>query len=483
MRLTRREFFGLATAAAAFSGAAPPSSQDSRIPARFIGDAFERGHHWLTPDPEKLRVDHKHKARVVIVGGGIAGVVAAWRLLEAGIDDLVLLELEDKAGGLARSGMMGKTVVPFGGVMMAPTDGPVSPAVKKALELANVDRERVVWFPGYAALDIGSVAGSASRAVRGPDSRPFQEVFDSINVSDLLPAGESGAKAREFAARWCLGRFGARTADMSADAFWRDVGKRTRKTIQTLVIPGSGASLLSPMLARIGARFLPARVAVLVKSEPAGALVRAVDARDASVTDYAAEAVVLSVPPFIARKITPALRERDRDLPLPETTPWLVTAFQVSEWPLGVDSRTAIHQASDERAAMIVHAGAPPDAVIVTQRPFPATVANPARMFLRDLDPEDARDWSFRELENVFPGLRRITRSVDLWRVGHGSIRPAPGYATKIAPRIREPLGRIHPCGADYTGLPSIESAIEDGVRGAEGILKGFGKLDASWLR
>ena len=143
MRPTRREFFGLATAAAAFGGAAPRPSQDSRIPARFIGDAFERGHHWLTPDPEKLRVDHKHKARVVIVGGGIAGVVAAWRLLEAGIEDFVLLELEDKAGGLARNGMMGKTVVPFGGVMMVP-DGPFAPAVDKALDRRpSIDRDAV----------------------------------------------------------------------------------------------------------------------------------------------------------------------------------------------------------------------------------------------------------------------------------------------------------------------------------------------------
>ena len=98
-----------------------------------------------------------------------------------------------------------------------------------------------------------------------------------------------------------------------------------------------------------------------------------------------------------------------------------MTAFQVSEWPKGFDSSKTIHQAADERAAMILHAGAPPDAVIVTQRPFPATVATPARMFLRDLDPDEASEWSFREIERCFPDFACTRRSVELWRVGHGS--------------------------------------------------------------
>jgi hypothetical protein len=51
-----------------------------------------------------------------------------------------------------------------------------------------------------------------------------------------------------------------------------------------------------------------------------------------------------------------------------------------------------------------------------------------------------------------------------------------------VAPRIRQPLGAIHPCGADWAGIPCVEAAIEDGVRGAEGVLKAFGKLDGSWL-
>jgi monoamine oxidase len=431
MKPSRRDFLG-AAAIALGGGALRRAPQDSRAQARFVGDAFERGHHWLTPDPEKLHVSKKEKKRVVIVGGGIAGVVAAWRLLEAGVDEFVLLELEDKAGGLARNGMIGNVVVPFGGVTMAPPNDDTSPAVRRLLVFA----------------------GAQNRQEAG---RTFHGVPDD---------------------GWCLSRFGARPRDLDPEAVAKDFSLRVRE----LRVRDGFSALLTPLLAKIGERFQKARVVVLVKPEGSGARVRTVNALDAIVTDFEAEAVVLAVPPFIARRITPALRERDQDVVLPENTPWLVTAFQVSEWPKGFDASIPIHQTTDERATMIVTAGTPPEGVIVAHRPFPASATTPARMFLRDLSPEEARDWSMREIQPVLPDLARVTKRVELWRVGHGSIRPAPGYVTKVAPRVRAPLGPIHPCGADYAGVPSAESAITDGVRGAEAVLAGFGKLDRSWL-
>lgn len=53
----------------------------------------------LRPEPESWE-----RAGVVIIGGGVAGLAAAWRLLRAGVEDFVLLELEQAPGGTARSG-------------------------------------------------------------------------------------------------------------------------------------------------------------------------------------------------------------------------------------------------------------------------------------------------------------------------------------------------------------------------------------------
>ena len=61
-------------------------------------------------DPLSLPAESK----VVIVGGGVSGLSAAWRLLRAGFDDFVLLELEMAPGGTARSGDSPLVPYPWG---------------------------------------------------------------------------------------------------------------------------------------------------------------------------------------------------------------------------------------------------------------------------------------------------------------------------------------------------------------------------------
>jgi protoporphyrinogen oxidase len=100
---TRREllaaFLGapFALAACRARGRAEPLPEGSIVGASDrIGHALRDG---LRPEPEAWE-----SAGVCIVGGGVAGLAAAWRFLRAGFEDFVLLELEEAPGGTARSG-------------------------------------------------------------------------------------------------------------------------------------------------------------------------------------------------------------------------------------------------------------------------------------------------------------------------------------------------------------------------------------------
>src|SRR5262245_32917254 len=58
--------------------------------------------------------DAWESAGTVIVGGGVAGLAAAWRLARAGAADFLLLELEPVPGGTARAGSAAAGPFPWG---------------------------------------------------------------------------------------------------------------------------------------------------------------------------------------------------------------------------------------------------------------------------------------------------------------------------------------------------------------------------------
>jgi phytoene dehydrogenase-like protein len=101
--LTRRELLAAFLGAPFALAACGTRGQVTPLPEGVIVGASDRLGHalrdGLRPEPETWE-----RAGVVIVGGGVAGLAAAWRFLRAGFEDFVLLELEGEPGGTARSG-------------------------------------------------------------------------------------------------------------------------------------------------------------------------------------------------------------------------------------------------------------------------------------------------------------------------------------------------------------------------------------------
>ena len=76
---------------------------ERRIAGDFVNDAFPAGHRLrdhvsFAPAKQTVRLP------IAIVGGGMAGLNAAWRLNKKGFKDFVVLELERQAGGNSRWG-------------------------------------------------------------------------------------------------------------------------------------------------------------------------------------------------------------------------------------------------------------------------------------------------------------------------------------------------------------------------------------------
>src|SRR4051812_25545490 len=99
--------------AAIGAGAAAWHARDTAIPGTLDGADFNRGHRLRDgagfPAPTR-----ELETGIAILGGGVAGLSAAWTLAEAGLTDFRLFELEDRTGGNARSGRNTVSAYPLG---------------------------------------------------------------------------------------------------------------------------------------------------------------------------------------------------------------------------------------------------------------------------------------------------------------------------------------------------------------------------------
>lgn len=111
---TRRElmqmFLGSAAAWAGCSQPAPPPLPDGEL----VGPAPEFGHRLRDRQLPDLRPERWEQTRVLIIGGGIAGLTAARRFAQSGLRDVWLVESEPRLGGTSVSGTSPISSFPWG---------------------------------------------------------------------------------------------------------------------------------------------------------------------------------------------------------------------------------------------------------------------------------------------------------------------------------------------------------------------------------
>ena len=145
MKLGRRKFLSLGSAA--LVGLSLKS--EKRIEGSFVNDSLQMGHllRDRTTFPAPKRTE---KIPVVIVGGGIAGLSAAWRFRKRGFTDFVLLEMNQQAGGNARWGENEITAYPWA-AHYVPVPGPKAIYVRELFEDLGVLKNGQ-WEERYLAF-------------------------------------------------------------------------------------------------------------------------------------------------------------------------------------------------------------------------------------------------------------------------------------------------------------------------------------------
>lgn len=102
MVLTRRDFLAGVLGSTAAAAACQRAPAQRRFSGSLLGQSVELGHSLLRALPGGP-VESK-QTQVLIAGGGVAGLTAAWRLSRAGFEDYSVHELEPHLGGTSHSG-------------------------------------------------------------------------------------------------------------------------------------------------------------------------------------------------------------------------------------------------------------------------------------------------------------------------------------------------------------------------------------------
>ena len=522
---TRRQVLGGAMAGSlAGSGAALLGGCGGQSwPGTLGGADWQRGHR-LREGDLPAATDPLEDVGLLIAGGGIAGLAAGWRLAEAGFSDFVLIELEDRTGGNARSGRNPVSAYPLGahylpvpnrearalrhmlgrfGMILGEEDGaPVYDPYQLCADL----EERLLWRGGWqeglipqggmssrdrAQWDRFHAAMASFRTATGQDGRPafalplaLSSADPRFRALDALPfarwlddQGYTAPTLRAYLRYGCRDDYGTEPEQISAWAGihyfagrrgWAARGDGDRE----LTWPEGNDRLARTMAQRIEAGIRGGQSLAGLDRDGAGVLATVHDHRRNTTRRVRARAAVLAIPHFVARRVAPAFTARGAF----SYAPWVVANVTVSRPPGGKGVPLAwdnVSTASESLGYVVANhqSSAVGTGPTVLTWYLPLSREEPAQV-RKLLMTRDLATWQrlvATDLLAMNPDLDGAIERIDVWRWGHAMVRPTPGFLSDPA-RLAAAAGQppVWFAHSDLSGLSLFEEAHYRGVVAAE---------------
>lgn len=505
----------------AFAGCRRPERR-LFVDGGFVEDGRAEGHRlrdgWVGPDDAKTT-----EVKVVIVGGGIAGLTAGWSLLGRGLSELQLFELGRTVGGTATFGQGPAGPFPFGahylpaplahdqpligllrevGAALPDDGGPVRYAEE---HLVADPKERVwyrgAWFPGiypgpaittadrqdlarFEATIAGLVGARGEDGLR-PFTLPLHQgsrdprflALDQLDFAEWLQReGHHSALVQAQAAYACRDDFGTEPAATSAwyglHYFAARIARPEEESAELLSWPAGNGFLAAHLARRLGERVQTERVVVAVKPADDGrrAKVITVDRRTGTFHHLLAEQVIVAVPAHVRSRIVQGFGPPPER---PTVAPWLVANLHLSDRPGYEGAEIAwdnvIHGSKSLGYVVNNHRDGPARGPTTWTYYLPLT-GDPTteRRKLESLTFEDAAQVVLADLSRCHSGLQDNLQKLEVWRWGHGMIRPVPGTLARIhGGRDARPIGPLHFAHTELSGVALFEEAFFHGQRAA----------------
>ena len=529
----RREF--LCTVGAAALAGCAPAGKPPLPPGELLGMSHTLGHHLRQgnfPPPAEIR-----QTGVLIVGGGISGLSAAWKLANAAVDDFLVLEMESEPGGNSRAGQSPLVAYPWGAHYL-PLPSRESTAVRELLAelgvlqgdpnaikptyderyLCATPQERVyrhgLWDEGLLpqrGLDAEERAQQKRfhqrmeefKLARGNDGRrafvipmelsshdPAWRALDRIPFSQWLNDNGFTAPTLHWLANYaCRDDYGTAHEQTSAWAGLHYFACRNSEAANAtgdavLTAPEGNAWLARGLAKRATGRILSNALVWRIEEGKANV---AVDVLFGQKTiRFEARQLIWAAPAFVLPRVWPAIPGELKAAALAgDYAPWLTANLHLADFPeerhgappawdnVFYDSPGLGYVVATHQLIRRRLSGS----IFTYYRPLHEVAPADGRRLLLETPREAWAEGILAELESVHPDIRRLTTRLDIFRNGHAMRRPVPGslWYGKRQKLANFSSRRIRLAHADLSGFSLFEEAQYRGVLAAERVMQADG--------
>jgi hypothetical protein len=533
--MNRRDFLqvtstGLATAGLfSWIGCRRLNPSSLSFGGSILGASVSLGHRLFQnqiPAPSRER-----KVPVVIVGGGIAGLSAGWKLQKSGFQDFEILELESHAGGVAQSGRNSVSAYPWGAHYL-PIPTRESKAVRELLEelgaitgytpsgvpiyketfLCFSPQERLYihgkWQEGLLPL-VGATQKDLDqyqrfkelvqkfKGKRGKDGRkyfalpmemssrdPDARQFDQMSMQDLLhQQGLDSVPLHWYVNYGCRDDFGSDYREVSAWAGLhyycsRDGEGEDLDDSALLTWPEGNGWLVNQLAQRLRKKIVCEALVYHMANQAGRVRLEIFYPRENRAESLWAEDVIYAAPRTFAR----FLGEEIEGSILSEFqyAPWLVANLTLRSFPqeragfplcwdnVIYDSPTLGYVVASHQSLRTYQ----DETVLTFYHALSDDPPNEARRRLLQTDWNGWSDFIIKDLSRPHPELPSLITRIDMFRWGHAMVKPRTGFLWGEARRrAGDSRGNIHFAHSDLSGFSLFEEAQYRGLLAAEKVM------------
>jgi hypothetical protein len=510
--------------------AACRKSAQQRFPeGRIVGQNVDVGHILREQRHFEVPSDNWQNVKVAIVGGGVAGLSAAWKLSKENFDDFIVLELENAVGGTSQSGTGSPIGYPWGAHYlpvpfrenldlislldeMSLLEGGVSNdewSVKEEY-LCREPEERIFykgrWYDGlylhageseddkrqYSEFQkqidhwVNWRDARGRRAFVVPKAHcsddPEVTTLDRITFADWLRQnGLTSERLIWYCDYACRDDYGLKLDQTSAWAglfyFCSRVKRSGEESQQFITFPEGNGRFVNHLTERVNDRLR--RSHAVVSIVPADAGVDLVCLAGGKLRGLHCERVIFASPIFTAPYIIRGFDNAPFRANLFQHNAWFVanlflkdrpTPRFARDFPLAWDN--VLYESHSLGYVNATHQKGIDYGPTIFTYYYPMCHESDSRTTLFNYSWHELADVCLSDMARAHPDIYDLCDRLDIMRWGHAMISPRPEFIwSGVLEKAMQPWRNFHFAHTDLSGIALFEEAFYHGLRAAGEVL------------